>query len=316
MIGSGLKKLAKENGMKVAGGYAYGSFRGYDCAFSEGAGYRLLVISTRLPDDIQEKAMQAECEGRDLKKEFRVQGLYIGRDGIAVNFLDNPGTIKRMAGFCDWFFPLLAKYSATPAGICPECGMPISGAGKWMLTNGVARHMHESCAATMQERISHEENRAAEEDPGSYGAGFLGALLGGLIGAIPWALLYLAGRVAAVLGLLIGWLSEKGYRKLGGKNGRAKALILIVTAIISVCVGNLLGEWLGAAKYVLQGEAYGLGYGDILPLMFALLAEDAEYRSMMLKNVVLGLLFAALGIFVIIKKSIQSTSGSKFRELP
>ena len=50
--------------------------------------------------------------------------------------------------------------------------------------------------------------------------------------------------------------------------------------------------------------------------MFALLAEDAEYRSMMLKNIVLGLLFAALGIFVIIKKSIQSTSGSKFRELP
>ena len=64
----------------------------------------------------------------------------------------------------------------------------------------------------------------AKKEPGSYGAGFLGALLGGLIGAIPWALLYLAGRVAAVLGLLIGWLSEKGYRKLGGKTARPRPL--------------------------------------------------------------------------------------------
>lgn len=316
MIGSGLKKLAKENGMKVAGGYAYGSFRGYDCAFSEGAGYKLLVISTRLPDNIQEQALQAECESRNLQKEFRVQELHIGKEGIAVNFLDNPGTMKCMSAFFDWFFPLLAKYSATPAGICPECGMPISGAGKWLLTNGVARHMHESCAAKLQERISHEEGKAAEEAPGSYGSGFLGALLGGLLGAIPWALLYLAGRVAAVLGLLIGWLSEKGYCKLGGKNGKGKALILIAAVIISVCVGTLLGEWLGAAKLVFQGEAYGFGYGDILPLMFALFTEDAEYRSLMLKNIILGLFFAALGIFVIVRKSIQSTSGSKFKELP
>ena len=316
MIGSGLKKLAKENGMKIAGGYAYGSFRGYDCAFSEGAGYKLLVVSTRLPDTVQEQALQADCEGRNLQKEFRVQELYIGKEGIAVNFLDNPGTMKRMVAFCDWFFPLLAQYSATPAGVCPECGMPISGEGKWMLTNGIARHMHESCGAKMQERISHEETRAAEEDTGSYGAGFLGAMLGSLIGAIPWALLYLAGRIAAVLGLLIGWLGEKGYCKLGGKNGKAKALILIVTAIISVCVGNFLGEWLSAAKYIFQGEAYGLGYGDILPLMFALLVEDAEYCAIMLKNILMGLFFAALGIFAIIRNSIKAASGSKFRELP
>lgn len=33
MIGTGLKKLANENGMKVANGLAYGTFRGYSAAF-------------------------------------------------------------------------------------------------------------------------------------------------------------------------------------------------------------------------------------------------------------------------------------------
>ena len=36
MIGSGLKKLASENGMKVARGVAYGALRGYAATLSEG----------------------------------------------------------------------------------------------------------------------------------------------------------------------------------------------------------------------------------------------------------------------------------------
>ena len=39
MIGSGLKKYALENGLKVAQGVGYGSFRGYAATLSEGSGY-------------------------------------------------------------------------------------------------------------------------------------------------------------------------------------------------------------------------------------------------------------------------------------
>ena len=39
MIGSGLKKLANENGMKVAHGVAYGSLRSYAATLSEGTLY-------------------------------------------------------------------------------------------------------------------------------------------------------------------------------------------------------------------------------------------------------------------------------------
>ena len=51
MIGSGLKKLARENGMSIASGVAYGDFRGYAATFSEGSGYKLLAVTTKFPDE-------------------------------------------------------------------------------------------------------------------------------------------------------------------------------------------------------------------------------------------------------------------------
>ena len=38
MIGSGLKKLAQENGMTVSNGVAYGSLQGYAATLSQGRG--------------------------------------------------------------------------------------------------------------------------------------------------------------------------------------------------------------------------------------------------------------------------------------
>ena len=38
MIGSALKKMARENGMTVQGGVAYGSLRGFAATLSEGSG--------------------------------------------------------------------------------------------------------------------------------------------------------------------------------------------------------------------------------------------------------------------------------------
>ena len=46
MIGTGLKKLANENGMKVANGLAYGTFRGYSAAFWDGSGTKTMMLST------------------------------------------------------------------------------------------------------------------------------------------------------------------------------------------------------------------------------------------------------------------------------
>ena len=51
MIGSGLKKLAEENGMTVAHGVAYGNLGGFSATFSEGAGWKRIDFATRFLDE-------------------------------------------------------------------------------------------------------------------------------------------------------------------------------------------------------------------------------------------------------------------------
>ena len=50
MVGSGLKKLAKEHNMKVSSGVAYGSLGGYNATMSEGSGWKQIVFATLFPD--------------------------------------------------------------------------------------------------------------------------------------------------------------------------------------------------------------------------------------------------------------------------
>ena len=47
--------------------------------------------------------------------------------------------------------------------------------------------------------------------------------------------------------------------------------------------------------------------------IMALLAEDAEYRAATVSNMGTGLLFAALGVFVMLRQTAKDVSGSKFR---
>ena len=170
MIGPGLKKLARENGMSVASGVAYGDFRGYAATFSEGSGYKLIAVTTKFPDEQAENSFMDELHRRDLKKEFRVQELIVSDNSIVVNFHDSIGTMKYISSFCDFFFPLLAQYGASGVNVCPECGGEFFGDGRWKLINGAAYHLHESCASSIAAGAAAQEQAARDADTGTVGA--------------------------------------------------------------------------------------------------------------------------------------------------
>lgn len=126
MIGSGLKKLAQENGMKVAKGVAYGSLQGFAATMSEGAGFKQIVFTTKFADPAQQDALLKVMNEANVSATYRVQSLNIAADGVQVVFLDNPGTMKKIHAFLDWFIPLLRQAGATAANICTECGCDIT----------------------------------------------------------------------------------------------------------------------------------------------------------------------------------------------
>ena len=313
MIGSGLKKLASEHNMKVAHGVAYGSMNGFAVTLSEGSGYKRMAISTKIREEEKLGLLQVQLSRRNLQKEFRVKSLELGEKFIDVIFLDNPGTMKKIYAFIEWFFPMLEESGAAKADVCAECGMSVAD-GKWKLINGCAHYMHESCAQRVLRDVELEQEQNKLENRGSYAAGFVGALLGAALGAVAWAALLNFGYVASIVGLLIGFLALKGYDLLKGKQGKGKVFILVIAIVLGVLLGTFGGYLWQLAGMVGSGELPGMSYGD-LPYLFMFLLADSEFIAGAVKDILMGLLFAGLGTYGILRNTGKEVAGFKMTDL-
>ncbi len=315
MIGVGLQKLAKQYGMKVANGIAYGNVQGYAVSLFEGAGWKQMIIVTTIPAVEDNKAFLNAYNQADPGKLYAVRDMIIRKDLIQVVFNDNPGTMKKIEAFIGFLFPLLEQYGATHYNICAECGLEATG-DTWYMVNGIAFPMHAQCAENVQRRIEEENQQRKDEDTGSYVSGAIGAFLGAILGAVVWAVVLYLGYVASLVGLLIGWLAEKGYTMLKGRQGKGKVVILILAIIFGVLLGTIVPDVITLAQMISSGELLGYSFVDIPMLLVYLLQIEPEYLRATLSNGGLGLLFAALGVFSLLRKTGRDVSGTKFTKLP
>lgn len=314
MVGPGLRKLAQQNGMNIGSGVAYGSYKGFAATFSEGSGYKRLAVTTKLHDEQAFNDFRARLYSYDLEKEFRIFDVRLMGDAMVFTFRDNVGTMKKFTSFCDLLCGILQSVGADGANICNECGTELIG-GSWKLINGVAFHLHEGCAEHLLNNAALEMQLKQESSTGSIGSGIIGALLGALVGAVPWTLLLYAGYFAAIAGLLVGWCSKKGYELLHGKNARAKLPIVIVCVVLAVFAGNFAADYFSLFSLINDGLINGLGTGDIIPAIVYMLSTDDEYLRSSISNLILGLVFALLGAYGLFKDIHRETGGMKMKAL-
>ena len=121
MIGTGLQKLAKQHGMTVGSGVAYGSLKGFATTLSEGAGYKRIDITTYFPEIEQRDQLREAVNAVDLTRTYRIQNMELGHRHITIIFNDNPGTMKKLEAFIAWFYPLLEQNGASKANLCIQC---------------------------------------------------------------------------------------------------------------------------------------------------------------------------------------------------
>ena len=316
MVGAALKKYAKENNLKCDGGFIYGEKHGYAISMNEDAGIKRLFIHTGFSDVQQKSAFETMLGNADLFTQYRVQNTLIQDKYVCFIFTDKIGTMDIIVGFIEWLLPQLPQYGATGADICNHCGGAMYGQGKWCAVDGIVYHMHESCLRSVTEKVRASDTAAKEAAGGRYITGLLGALIGGLLGAVVWGFILSYGWLAAPVGLLIGFLAEKGYTLLKGKLGKGKVIILIAVVLLSVAVGTILGEYLGLAKELREDFRDISSRFDYIKLMWQ---ELPEFRSAvaddLVKNGLLGLLFAGLGAFGILRKANAEVSDTKIKEL-
>ena len=315
MVGSALKKFAKENGLQVASGVVYGEYRGYAMTMCEGSGWKRLDFSTRFYDISAQKNLEEKLTEVDLKRTYRIQSLDVGGRGAAFVFTDTVGTMKKIQAFLDWVVPVLEESGAAKADICVECGGKLVYDSTWLLVGECAHHMHEGCRDKVKREMEAEEQIRKEEGEGSHLTGFLGAMAGGLIGAAVWAVVLLLGYVASIVGLLIGFLAEKGYNLAKGKQDKSKIAVLVIVIVLAVLIGTVAADAISLAQMIGSGELYEYTYGDIPLLILFLALNDAEYLMATLGNVGMGLLFAALGVWGLLRKAKKEVTGVRVIDL-
>jgi len=314
MIGFGLKKLAKQHNMTVSNGIAYGNMLGYATTMGEGSGFKRLDITIRFPQEGLKEQFMARVNSVDVRREFLVQSINVGNRQITVVFQDTVGTMKKIEAFIAWFYPILTEFGALGANACLDCGS-IAPDGGWYLVNGVACYLHGSCAQRIESQMKENNDRRVEEKTGSYLQGTLGAFVGAALGAVVWAVVLYLGYVASIIGLLIGWLAEKGYTLLHGKQGKAKLVILIFAIVFGVLLGTILPDVVVLCQMIGNGELPGCSYGEIPSLIITVMQADAEYMSAVVSNAGMGLVFAALGVFALLRKTNAEVSGDKIKKL-
>jgi len=163
--------------------------------------------------------------------------------------------------------------------------------------------------------VAAENTQKKEEATGSYGMGVLGAFLGAALGAVVWALVLSLGYVASIVGFVIGWLAEKGYNLLHGKQGKGKIVILILAVIFGVLLGTFAADAVTVISMINSGDLAGLTLADVPMLILATLVMDSEYLTATLANIGMGLLFAGLGVFALLRRTGQEVADSKFKRL-
>ncbi len=307
MIGSGLRKFAKENGMKAEHGVAYGFLRGYATTFSDGNGIKTMYITTRFSETQTRYAFMEKIQAMDFEKTYLIRGIEIQDKLITVIFGDTVGTMKRIKAFVEVFYPILDEYGASRNDICPECGMILSD-GRWKLVNGIAVYIHEACGQRIRETI--DAGNQERLSKGNYLTGAIGAIIGSALGSVVWAILAVIGYIASIVGLLIGFLAEKGYNLLGGKKGWGKMVILILAVLLGVVLGNFI-----SLVYYCATEFEFASLGECISSVFELCVYEPEVRSAMISDCLMGFFFAALGVIGLVTRAGKEATGAKFIDL-
>ncbi len=299
MIGSAFKKYANELHFTIHKGVAYGEYRQYLLTFSEGMGWKKVVIGVSFPDQNSKAAVQVFLMDQKFRASHRITEAFIEDSAVTLIFQDTMGTVKVVRNTVEEVLDQFTELDIKGVGFCNYCGQAFAGDDKEkILYNERVLYMHSGCVG----HLSAEVNAATEDmkSEGSVARGTVGAVIGALIGAVPWAVAYYFGWFVGWLGFLIGLAAKKGYELFKGKNTKAKAVVVSIVVFLTVIlveyVTLIIGCWTE-----LPPDYGSASLGDVIQYVNTIIPVYREIQIAMIKDILMGWLFAGLGIFSMVR---------------
>lgn len=307
MIGKRLKNIAESYSMTIENGYAWGQIDRYIFTLNEGVGYIGITINISVTaDDDRRNTISGYISSNSNK--YKVKSFLLNQSGIVVHIKDIVNAKKFVIQFIDDIQQKLKELDVPGADVCVVCR---EDNGE-MLHNvkidaGIAK-MHQKCFDEVK-KITDEKTDEYNSENKNHFVATIGALLGGIIGTIPWVIVFMLGYFVGWLGFVIGIAANKGYEIFGGKNSRVKPFIIIIIVIICVLLAQVTCEMIDLHNY-LQAEGIEVNIIDMLKGLGEIFVNDTEYRQSVIINVLMGFIFAGLGVFGLIKKMMKQRKGT------
>ena len=153
-----------------------------------------------------------------------------------------------------------------------------------------------------------EDENVIKTRQGSYLIGIVGAIIGGLIAAIPWIIAYVyGGMMLSILAALIAAGEFYGYKICKGKINKHLPKILMILAIIIVTIATLVI----IPGLLIQKEGINVSLTNIQRLY-----QNEEFATAMMKDFVISIIFTILGASIItanIKKQLENNDGKDIK---
>lgn len=192
-----------------------------------------------------------------------------------VTHLSLLATIKDNSRFAELFDRLMTviamqadRFGYTTPEQCAVCNKP--GVDAFAYTSTYSA-VHASCVKEKRDKTA--QKLQSNELNGNYFLGFLGAVLGGIVGSLPNVLLMaLAGYISAYLCALIPLGAYFGYRLLRGKMNAFATVMTGIISLVMIPISNylmyLVTFWNESQEIVYPNEyilALQLYFEDFIP---------------------------------------------------
>lgn len=275
------QSMMAARGCRVLGNGAFGVYKGYPYSAQITPAKRALVRLEFKVEGKADKAFVKRLKG-EVPKYCTPMAQNSKTSTFCINVQERDGELEQSI----WACLAAAAAAMQEAGLRPSDTCPLCGAAGCDATGYTAGYVnvHRACVENQTQLTAQrvEDNRLN----GNYFTGMLGALLGGLVGAIPAVLMRDFGSyLVAVLYALIPLGANYGYRLFKGKRNKAAFFITIVFSVLDMFLMRL-------GMYFV----YVVGHYHMVPSLTDVV--EAYFQSYGAAQIGPDLLFLALGLWI------------------
>ena len=290
-----LRNFMKEINFKSVDEVVYGIQDGYLVSITDENGAASMYVDLVLPDTNCKESEAIRNIIRLNSKQYSILRAEVNETGVLVVFPSSFSAFNKLKDFFYFFLQQLKSEGIKGASTCTNCGNPISSIKIVSMYN----RLHTCDSECAEQLVSSYKPKRRKIKP-LFIPGFLGAVIGAAVGAVPLLVLGQLNIFSLWCGLFIGLLAKVGYELLGGKPCIGKTIVLPILSLIAIvptvfytyCL-NLFDIWLGRDYIVEKNPVIEIVYNTIL--------SDKTLQMTLITDVLIAFAFAILGLLLVMR---------------